>query len=94
MYLLVTLRNVNLRSTVTPRRDIGYHVHSRRRDEVFLEDGKDSVARPLQRTYLVESSAEASAKRSQRLATLTKNKAKRSVHHRSQEFNSRKHVLE
>ena len=47
--------------------------------------GEDSTAGPLQRTYLAESSAEASAERSQRLATLTRNKTKRSVHHRIQE---------
>ena len=62
------------------------------------EDGEDSAAGPSQRTYLAESSAEASAERSRRLATLTKNKTKRSVHRRSQEskkeFNSRKHVLQ
>ena len=50
-----------------------------------MEDGEDSAAGPLQRTYLAESSAELSAERSRRLATLTKNKTKRSVHHRSQE---------
>ena len=55
------------------------------RDDVFLEDREDSAAGPLQRMYLAESSAEVSAERSQRLATLTKNKTKRSVHHRSQE---------
>ena len=50
-----------------------------------MEDGEDSTAGPSQRTYLAESSAETSAERSRRLATLTKKKAKRSVHHRSQE---------
>ena len=53
--------------------------------------------------YLAESSAETSAERSQRLVTLTKKKAKRSVHHRSQEsnkeqnkkeFKNKEHVLE
>ena len=34
------------------------------------EDGEDSVARPLQRTYLVELSAEASAEHSQQLVIL------------------------
>ena len=41
------------------------------------EDGEDSAAGPSQHTYLAESSAEASAERSRRLATLTKNKTKR-----------------
>ena len=84
--MLVTPRNVNLKSTVTPRQDIGYHVHyTTTSGPSFLEDGKDSAAGPLQRTYLAESSAEVSAERSRRLETLTKNKTKRSVHHRSQE---------
>ena len=43
------------------------------------EDGEDSVAGPSQCTYLVESSAEASAKRSRRLATLTKNKTRSTI---------------
>ena len=51
-----------------------------------MEDGEDRAAGPSQRTYLVESSAETSAERSQWLATLTK---KRSVHHRSQESKKR-----
>ena len=54
-----------------------------------MEDGEDSVPGPLQRTYLAESSAETSAERSRRLATLTKKKAKRSVHRRSQEREKR-----
>ena len=58
-------------------------------DREDREDREDSVAGPLQRTYLAESSAEASAERSRRLATLTKNKSKRSVHHRSQESKRR-----
>ena len=84
-----------------PRKDIRYHVHYMTLGRHFFlatEDGKDSVAWPLQRMYLAESSAEASAERSRRLAIPTKNKTKRSVHCRSQEnkkeFNSRKHVLE
>ena len=55
MYVSVTLRNVNLRSTVMPRQDIGYHVHcTTTLGQRFLEteDGEDSVARPLQLTYL------------------------------------------
>ena len=53
------------------------------------EDGEaeDSTAGPSQRMYLAELSAEASAEHSRRLATLTKNKTKRSVHCRSQESN-------
>ena len=54
-----------------------------------MEDREDSAAGPLQRMYLAESSAEASAERSQWLATLTKNKTKRSVHRRSQESKKR-----
>ena len=58
-----------------PRQDIGYYVHYTMLERGFLvtEDGKDSVAEPSQRIYLAESSAEASAERSRRLATLTKN---------------------
>ena len=60
------------------------------------------MAGPSQRTYLAESSVETSAERTRRLATLTKKKAKSSVHRRSQEsknrtkkkFTGRKHVLE
>ena len=84
---------------VTPRHD-SYHVHCTTSGRLFLttEDGEDSAAGSSQRTYLAESSAEASAERSRRLATLTRNKTKRSVHRRIQEskkkFNSRKHVLE
>ena len=37
-----------------------------------MEDGKDSVAGPLQRMYLSELSAEMSAEHSQWLATLRK----------------------
>ena len=91
-YVSVTLKNVNLRSTVMPRQDIGYHVHcttTSRRCFLATEDGEDSVAGPLQHTYLVESSAEASAEHSRRLATLTKRKIKRSVHRRSQESKNR-----
>ena len=75
-------------------------MHCTTSGRLFLatEDGEDSTAGSSQRTYLAESSAEASAERSRRLATLTRNKTKRSVHRRSQEskkkFNSRKHVLE
>ena len=54
-----------------------------------MEDGEDSVAGPSKLTYLAESSAETSAECSRRLATLTKKKAKRSVHHRSQESKKR-----
>ena len=54
-----------------------------------MEDWEDSAAGPLQRTYFAESSAETSAQRSRRLATLTKQKAKRSVHRRSQESKKR-----
>ena len=32
----ISLRNVNLRSTVTPRQDIGYHVH-------YMTTGHDDV---------------------------------------------------
>ena len=53
------------------------------------EGGEDSVAGPLQCIYLAESSAEASAERIRRLATLTRNKTRRSVHHRSQESKKR-----
>ena len=74
-----------------PRQDIGYHVHYTTSGRCFLatEDGEDSAAGPSQRRYLVESSAEASAKRSRRLVTLTKNKTKRPVNHRSQESKKR-----
>ena len=92
MYMSVTLRNVNLMSTVTPRQDIGCHVHyTTTSGQRFLamEDGEDCAARPLQCTYLAKSSAEASAERSRQLATLTKNKTKRSVHHRSQDSKKR-----
>ena len=44
---------------------------------LVTEDGEDSAPGPSQRTYLAESSAEASAK------------TKRSVHHRSQESKKR-----
>ena len=54
-----------------------------------MEDGKDSAAGPSQRTYLAESSAEAGDERSRWLATVTKKKAKRSVHRRSQERKKR-----
>ena len=59
---------------------------------LVMEDREDSVAGPLQRTYLAESS--------ERLATQTKKKAKRSVHQakrarREQEtVQSTNHVLE
>ena len=67
--------------------DIRYHVHC----TTSGEDGEaeDSAAGPSQRTYLAESSAERSAECSRRLATLTKNKTKRSVHRRSQESKKR-----
>ena len=97
-YVLVTLRNVNLQLTVTPRQDIGYHVHYMttlgRGFFLAMEDGEDKgedgAVEPLQRTYLVESSAEASAEHSRQLVTLTKNKTKRSVHGRSQESKKRR----
>ena len=54
-----------------------------------MEDREDSAAGPSQRTYLAESSAETSAERSRRLATVTKKKAKRSVDRRSQESKKR-----
>ena len=83
----VTLRNVNLRSH-PGRISVSYMTTSGRR---FLatKDGEDSAVGPSQRTYLAESSAEASAERSRRLATLTKNKTKRSVHCRSKERKKR-----
>ena len=56
---------------------------------MVTEDGEDSTAGPLQHTYLAELSAEASAERIRWLATLTRNKTKRSVHHRSQESKKR-----
>ena len=53
MYMLVTLRNVNLRSMVTSRQDIGYRVHyTMTSGQRFLEDGEDSAAGPLQCTYV------------------------------------------
>ena len=86
---MVSLRNVNLRAE--------YRIPCALHDNVgtsFLtsEDKEDSVAGPSQRTYLAESSAEASAERSRPLVTLTKNKTKRA--RREQELNSRNHVLE
>ena len=49
-------------------------------------------------TYLAESSAEVSAERSRRLATLTKKKARgqksREQEENKKEFNSRKYILE
>ena len=54
-----------------------------------MEDREDSAAGPSQRTYLEELSTETSAERSRRLATLTKKKAKRSVHRGSQESKKR-----
>ena len=69
---------------------------------LVMEDRGDNTAGPSQCTYLAESSAETSAECSRWLATLTKKKAKRSVHRRSQESKKRtrksstgrKHVLE
>ena len=75
-----------------PRQDIRYHVHymtTLGRRFLATEDGEDSAAGPSQRTYLAESSAEASAERSQQLATLTKNKTNSLVHRRSQESKKR-----
>ena len=81
---MVVLRNVNLRSR--PGRISDTTCITRRRDDILAtEEGEDSAAGPLQRMYLAESGAEASAERSRRLATLTKNKTKRSVHRRSPE---------
>ena len=54
-----------------------------------MDDREDSAAGPSQRAYLAESSAEMSAEHSRRLATVTKKKAKRSVHRRSQESKKR-----
>ena len=54
-----------------------------------MEDGEDSAAGASQCTYLAESSAETSAECSRQLATLTKKKAKRSVHRGSQESKKR-----
>ena len=88
-YVSVTLRNVNLRSRPGRISDPTYI--TQRWDDVFwaTEDREDSAAGPSQRTYLAESSAEASAERSRQLATLTNNKIKRSVHGRSQESKKR-----
>ena len=75
-----------------PRQDIRYHLHyTTTSGRCFLatEDGEDSAAGPSQRMCLAESSAEASAERSRRLVTLTKNKTKRLVHRRSQESKNR-----
>ena len=60
----VSLRNVNLRSR--PGRISDTTCITRRRRYAFFgeEDGVDSAAGRLQRTYLAESSAEASAERS------------------------------
>ena len=96
MYVSVTLRNVNSRQHLgmsiwgrwsRPGRILNTTCITRwRRDDFFGdEDEDDSAAGPLQRTYLVASSAEASAECSWWLATLTKNKTKKSVHHRNQE---------
>ena len=85
----VALRNVNLRSRPGRISD----TTCIRRHFLVTEDGDDSSAGSLQCMYLVESSAEASAERSRRLVTLTKNKTKtpgkRSVHLRSQESKKR-----
>ena len=51
---VVSLRDVNLRSTVTPRQDIGYHVHyttTSGRRFLAMEHGEDSTAGPLQRIW-------------------------------------------
>ena len=81
---MVALRNVNLRSR--PGR---MHYTTSGLRFLATEEGEDSAAGPLQCMYLAESGAEASAEHSQRLATLTKNKTNRSVHHRSQESKKR-----
>ena len=54
-----------------------------------MEGGEDNGAGPLQCTYLAESSVETSAEHSRWLVTLTKKKAKRSVHRRNQENKKR-----
>ena len=59
MYVAVTLRNV-----LTLRMDW------RRGGVLAVEDGEDRGAGSSQRTYSAESSAETSAERSRRLATL------------------------
>ena len=85
---MVVLRNVNLRSR--PGRIADTTCITRCQDDILAtEDEEDSAAGPSQHTYLAESGAEVSAERSRRLATLTKNKTKRSVHHRSQESKKR-----
>ena len=99
-YVSVTLRNVNLRQRLgmsvwgrwsRPGKMLDTTCITRwHRDDFFGdEDGENSAAGPLQCTYLAESSAEASAECSRWLATLTKNKTKISVHHRSQESKER-----
>ena len=89
MYMSVMLRNV-----VDGHAQAGYWIPCALHDDVgttflAMEDGEDCAAGPLQRTYLAKSSAGASAECGRRLATLTKNKTKRSVHRRSQESEKR-----
>ena len=76
MYMAVTLRNVNL-LMFRNRPSLKYALHEdidEERSFLAMENGEDSVAGPLQRTNLVESSAQTSAERSRWLATLTKKK--------------------
>ena len=72
-YMSVTLRNVNLQYRlecqfeVTPRQDIGYHMHyttTLGRRFLATKDGEDSVAGPSQRTYLAKSSTKVSGEHS------------------------------
>ena len=99
-YVAVTLRNVNLQSCLgisicahAQESGVTETCISRGRQwrmklggERFLAmEGGDSAAGPLQCTDLVESSVEMSNEHSQQLVTLTKKKAKRSVHRTSQE---------
>ena len=82
MYVSVTLNNVNLCSCSETQVSLICALHEdvdggrsllgggRGRRLLAMEDGEDSAAGPLQRTYLAESSAETSTERSQRLATL------------------------
>ena len=91
MYMSVTLRIVTLKSRQGRISDTMHMHYTTLGRHLFLpmEDGEDSAAGPLQHTHLTESSAETSAEHSRRLATLTKNKTKRSVHHKSKESKKR-----
>ena len=109
-YVSVTLRNVNLRSTlgmsICAYAQAGYRIRALH-DEVgttFLADGRRGGQRdwPFATYVFAERSAQTSAERSPRLPTLRKKKAKKSAHRRKlrerqknkKEFKSRKHVLE